>query len=111
MIVEERIYTLHPGKTGEYLKNYEEHGLPVQLPILGNLIGYFSTEFGPLNQIIHIWGYDSFEDRTARRAELFKSEGWHAYLAKARPMIAWQENKLLTPAPFSPVGGARPAKL
>ena len=33
MIVEERIYTLVPGKTGEYFKNYEEFGLPVQLPL------------------------------------------------------------------------------
>lgn len=111
MIVEERIYTLVPGKTGEYMKNYEELGLPVQLPILGNLIGYFATEFGPLNQVIHIWGYDSFEERTRRRAELFKSEAWLAYLAKNRGNIVSQENKLLTPAPFSPVGGSRPAKV
>jgi hypothetical protein len=111
MIVEERIYTLVPGKTGEYFKNYEEFGLSVQLPILGNLIGYFSTEFGPLNQVIHIWGYDSFEERTRRRAELFKSEAWHAYLAKNRGNILSQENKLLTPAPFSPIGGIRPPKL
>lgn len=110
MIVEERIYTLLPGKTGEYFKNYEELGLPVQLPILGNLIGYFATEFGPLNQVIHIWGFDSYEERTRRRAELFKNEAWLAYLVKARPNIITQENKLLTPAPFSPIGGIRPAK-
>jgi hypothetical protein len=111
MIVEERIYTLVPGKTAEYFKNYEELGLPVQLPILGNLIGYFATEFGPLNQVIHIWGYDSFEERTRRRTELFQSEAWLAYLAKNRGNIVSQENKFLTPAPFSPIGGSRPAKL
>lgn len=110
MIVEERIYTVLPGKTGEYMRNYEEFGLPVQLPILGNLIGYFGTEFGPLNQVIHIWGFDSLDERTRRRAELFKQEAWHAYLAKARPNIVSQENKLLTPAPFSPIGGSRPPK-
>ena len=110
MIVEERIYTVKPGKTAEYLKNYEELGLPVQVPILGNLIGYFSTEFGPLNQIIHIWGYDSLEERARRRKELFKSEDWHRYLAKNREFIVSQENKLLTPAAFSPIGGSRPPK-
>jgi len=111
MIVEERIYTLHPGMAGAYIKNYEENGLKVQLPILGNLIGYFMTDFGPLNQVIHIWGYDSFEERTRRRAELGKSEAWQAYLKTSRPMIRAQENKLLIPAPFSPAGGERPAKL
>lgn len=110
MIVEERIYTVLPGKTGEYMRNYEEFGLPVQLPILGHLIGYFGTDFGPLNQIIHIWGFDSLDERTRRRAELFRQEAWHAYLAKARPNIVSQENKLLTPAPFSPIGGSRPPK-
>lgn len=111
MIVEERIYTLHPGMAGAYIRNYEENGLPVQLPILGNLIGYFTTEFGPLNQVIHIWGYDSFEERTRRRAQLMADERWQAYLKTSRPMIRAQENKLLTPAPFSPAGGERPASL
>lgn len=103
MIVEERIYTLHPGKTAEYLRNYENEGLAIQKPILGNLVGYFSTEFGPLNQIIHMWGYDSFEDRAKRRAELGADERWKAYIAKVRPLIRTQENKILIPAPFSPI--------
>jgi hypothetical protein len=111
MIVEERIYTLHPGMSGAYLKNYEENGLPVQLPILGNLIGYFATEFGPLNQIIHIWGYDSFDERARRRGILMSDDRWQAYLKTSRPMIRAQENKFLIPAPFSPVGGSRPATL
>src|SRR5690606_4043155 len=110
MIVEERIYTLHPGKTGEYFKLYEEFGLPVQLPILGNLIGYFATEVGPLNQVIHICGYHSFEERMRRRTDLFKSEACHAYLAMSRAHIVKQENKHLMPAPFSPIGGVRPAR-
>ena len=39
MIYEERIYTILPGKLSEYLKNYEELGLPVQKKVLGVLIG------------------------------------------------------------------------
>lgn len=50
MIVEQRIYTLYSGKTAEYLRLYEAEGLAIQRPILGNLIGYFSTEIGPLNR-------------------------------------------------------------
>src|SRR5690348_11382432 len=103
MIVEERIYVLHPGKTAEYLRNYESEGLAIQKPILGNLIGYFSTEFGPLNQIIHMWGYDNFEDRAKRRAELGADARWRAYIAKVQPLIRTQENKILIPAPFSPI--------
>ena len=39
MIVDERIYTLHPGKTAEYLKLYEAKGMPVQVRVPGNMLG------------------------------------------------------------------------
>lgn len=105
MIVEERIYTLETGKVREYLTLYEEHGIEIQKRILGNMVGYFSTEVGPLNQIIHMWGYDSFDDRMKRRAALGADPGWQAYIAKILPLILRQENKILIPAPFSPIGG------
>jgi hypothetical protein len=105
MIVEERIYTLEAGTAAQYLKLYEAEGIEIQKRILGNMVGYFSTEVGPLNQIIHMWGYDSFEDRMTRRAALGADPGWQAYIAKIRPLILRQENKILIPAPFSPIGG------
>jgi hypothetical protein len=103
MIVEERIYTLAIGKAPEYLALYEAEGLGVQRSILGRMIGYFSTEFGPLNQIVHLWAYQDLADRARRRAELAAHPGWRSYLAKVRPLIVSQENKLLTPAPFAPI--------
>jgi hypothetical protein len=57
MIVEERIYSLHPGQAPEYLRLYEAEGLEIQRAILGRMVGYFSTEVGPLNQIVHMWAY------------------------------------------------------
>ena len=110
MIVEQRTYTLRPGTAPEFLRIYEEHGLPVQLPILGTLVGYYSTEFGPLNQVIHMWGYESFEDRARRRAELVKSPGWQTYLPMNRDKIVSQENKLLVPTAFFDPANARPAQ-
>ena len=103
MIVEERIYTLYPGKSAEYLRLYKEEGLEVQKRILGRMVGYFTTEVGPLNQVIHMWGYDSFEERLRRRAELFKDPTWLAYVQKVRPFVMKQENKILLPTPFSPI--------
>lgn len=102
MIVEERIYTLIAGKAPDYLKAYESEGLAIQKGILGTMVGYFSTEFGPLNQIVHMWAYRDLADREARRKRLAASPEWQAYLAKVRPWVVTQENKLLIPAPFSP---------
>src|SRR6478609_577974 len=100
MIVEDRIYTLQPGTAGAYLKAYEEEGLAIQKPILERLVGYYQTEFGTLNQVIHMWAYEDLADRTARRAKLGASPAWQGYVAKVRPYIVKQENKLLLPANF-----------
>src|ERR1700676_5120653 len=103
MIVEQRTYTLFPGKTLEYLRLYESEGMAIQTRILGRLVGYFTTEIGTLKQIIHMWCYDSFEERARRRAEMAADAGWKAYIAKIQPLIHTQESKILNPTSFSPI--------
>lgn len=103
MIVEMRTYTLKPGTVAEYLKLYEEKALHVHREILGNLIGYFTTEIGDINQVVHLWGYASFEDRQQRRAKLAANEEWRSFLRLALPYFEKQENKLLNCASFSPI--------
>jgi len=101
--VEKRTYTVHIGKIGEYLKLYEEEGLKVQTRILPRLVGYFTSEIGELNQIIHMWGYDSLDQRTEKRKQLFADPAWIAYVGKVRPLIIRQESQILIPTPWSPV--------
>jgi hypothetical protein len=103
MIVEERIYRIQAGKLPEYLAKYEEMGLALQRRILGNLVGYFTTEIGPLSTIVHLWGYDSLEERTTRRAALAKETAWQDYLRVCTPMIVEMENRILVPTAFSPI--------
>ena len=107
MIVEERTYTLHAGKVPEYLALYEREGLALQRSVLGTLVGYFSTEIGTLNQVVHLWAYEDLEDRGRRRAELLANSDWQAYFAKVAPLVRTMESRLLVPAPFSPLGGSR----
>jgi hypothetical protein len=101
VIVEMREYTLLPGKVSEYFKLYEAEGMAIQREILGRNLGYYSTEVGPsINQVVHLWAYDSFDDRVARRKRLGADPGWQAYIQKIRPMIIAQTNRILNPAPF-----------
>ena len=86
--------------TGQYLKLYETEGMAIQKPILGRMVGYYQTEFGPLNQIVHMWAYESLAERTEKRARLGADPAWQAYIAKTRPLTMTQESKLLMPAPF-----------
>jgi len=101
-IVEMRTYTLHPGKVPLYLEHYEKEGLEVQRRILGNLVGYYSSEIGTVNQIVHMWGYADLAERQRRRAELAAAPTWKAYLPKILPLIQLMENKILIPTAFSP---------
>lgn len=104
MIVEERIYVLHTWvDANEYLRIYEEEGLAVQRPILGGFLGYFVSELGTLNQLVHLWGYESLDDRARRRAELAANEQWQGCLKKIRPMIMTMENRIMMPTAFSPI--------
>jgi hypothetical protein len=103
MIIEHRTYTFHPGKIPEFLSYYLPEALALQRRILGNLVGYFSVEVGPLNQFVHLWGYESFEDRARRRALLMAEPLWQGYLARAMPLIQHQESKILLPTAFSPL--------
>lgn len=102
MIVEQRTYTLVAGGVPQYMEHYREEGLKIQEPILGNLVGWYFSEFGSLNQIVHMWGYDTYAERQRRRAELGENEDWKAFLSEIRPLIVKQENKILSPAPWSP---------
>jgi hypothetical protein len=103
MIIDERTYTIHIGKIPDYLKLYQAEGLEIQKRTLGNLIGYFVTEIGTLSTVVHLWAYDSMEDRAQRRATLAKDPAWQAYLAKMQPLVTAMENRILAPTSFSPL--------
>ncbi|MFZ2737645.1 MAG: NIPSNAP family protein [Burkholderiaceae bacterium] len=102
MIYEHRTYTVAHGKMQEYLERYEELGLQVQLKHLGRLLGFFVSEIGPLNQVVHIWVYDSLADREQRRAALDADPAWHVFTKANRGSFVAQDVKILRPTKFNP---------
>jgi hypothetical protein len=100
MFVEERIYTLHPGKVPEYLKLYQEEGMAIQTRILPALVGYYTSEIGTLNLVVHMWAYGDLKARAEDRARMMADTAWQAYVKKVTPLIVHQESRILTPAPF-----------
>jgi hypothetical protein len=102
MIVDHRTYELQPGRLRDFLALYEKEGLSVQSKHLGNPIGYYTTEVGNVNEIVHMWGYADLADRTKRRAAMAADPAWHAYLAKSKEFMKTMNNKILVPTSFSP---------
>ncbi len=102
MMVEMRSYVLRPGALPEFMRLMGSEGIGIERPILGDMLGFYSTEIGAINKVIHLWRYASFEDRQQRRARLAASPEWAAFVPKVLPLIQEMHNELLNPAPFSP---------
>ncbi|MEP7295800.1 MAG: NIPSNAP family protein [Burkholderiales bacterium] len=98
MLVEQRIYSLVPGGTAEYVKVYEECGREVQERILGKMLGYYTRDIGELNQLVYLWPFDSMDERTRRREALLADPDFKVFRGKIRHLLVRQENSLLVPA-------------
>ena len=103
MIIDHRTYTVKHGKIKAYISLFEKEGLSIQLKHLSNLIGYFETTIGPLNQVIHLWGYENLADMEERRAARDADPAWIEYKIKSGGMLESQENKIVAPTSFSPL--------
>lgn len=79
MIYEKRTYTINPLKMADWLALYQSDALAVQTDHLGQLIGFFFTEIGVVNQVVHIWAYESLDDRLVRRARMAQDERWQTF--------------------------------
>ncbi len=98
MLHELRTYTARPGAIPDVLKANEEVGRKVRGDDYGVLEGYWYTEMGPLNQVMHLWRFDSFEERARLRGELGKLDGWtKEYVPRLRPLLVKQETRFLNP--------------
>ena len=84
MIVEFRTYTLQPGSVATV---EERFGQALQRRRkLSPLAAFWHTEVSPLNRVIDVRAYDSFEDRTRIRAASQKLEGHIGRSRSHRPL-------------------------
>jgi hypothetical protein len=58
------------------------------------IIGHYGI-VGPLNQFVHLWGYESRADYETRIRERDRDPDWPAYLAASAQLITAQETRLL----------------
>src|SRR4051794_41898488 len=75
MIVEERNYTMVPGGVPRYLDQWQASGRAVQVAHLGEPLGVYTVEIGPLNTLVYLWRFSDLGDRAGRRAPLTAGAG------------------------------------
>jgi hypothetical protein len=81
------------------MKNWQER-LPERTK-LSPLVTAGAVEFGRANGFVHIWAYASLNQRAEVRAAAIKSGVWPP--PGGRDNLLSQKNKILLPAPFSPL--------
>jgi len=104
MIYEVRTYTLRPGTVAEFEERYEKR-LPARLKH-SPLGGFWHTEFGPLNQVVHVYPYDDLQHRTRVRSAMANDAARNAMPGGGEFIVA-QEAEIVNPAPFMRALGSR----
>ena len=96
MIYELRTYTVKPGTLAEMVKASGTVSRDIRGDEYGKLEGYWTTEIGPLNQVMHLWSYRDLEERARLRTELAKNPRWHKeYTPLIYPLLVRQDIRLL----------------
>ncbi|MGW8378082.1 NIPSNAP family protein [Streptomyces sp. ODS28] len=105
MIVDHRTYTIQPTRVDDWVALYREKGFPLQERYLGRCLGWFVPVEGRLDQVVHLWAYESQADRERRRNALYADPAWQEYVAemKREGLLLNIENRILKPTDFSPV--------
>src|SRR5258708_32921084 len=106
MMIDEGTYTCRPGRVRDFQEVYEQLAKPIQWPIIGEPIGFFTIDTGTLSQVVHMWKYENMADREQRRLKLSSAPGWSAYVDASMPLLSALENRILVPTSFSPLTGA-----
>ena len=99
-IYEMRTYMLKPGSTSEMIKRWGEC-LPYREK-LSPLAGCWFTDLGPQFKWVHLWPYKNYAERAKIRDTVMKDPQYH-WPPPTEEFIVSMENKILIPAPFSPM--------
>ena len=104
MLYEVRTYTLRPGTVAEFEERFAKR-LPFREKH-SKLGAFWHTEFGPLNQVIHVYPYDDLGHRTRVRTAMAQDTAL-AQLPGGGDLIAAMESEIMNPAPFMHALGSR----
>jgi hypothetical protein len=98
MIYEFRSYRLKVGSLPEVMKRFGE--AYEHRKKYSQMMAFWYSEIGPLNEITHVWPYNDLTERGCIRAEAAKDPNWPPKIAEF--IVAMQSN-IVIPYDFVPV--------
>lgn len=106
MLYELRTYNLKPNTVPEALKRFADAIETRQT--YSRLVGFWHTEIGPLNQLVHLWAYEDLQQRADARAAAIADPSGKWPPKGIYDMIETMESDILRPSPVNdPLDGPR----
>ena len=101
MIYDMRTYDIAMGKTPEYMAAVREIALPVRESYGIKLAGWYYTDIGALNKVVHIWAYRDYAHFEEAREAFRTDERWvNDYVPRVKGIVLRQENQLMLASDF-----------
>jgi hypothetical protein len=98
MILELRTYTFRPGTIDDAIGRFDRH-LPLRMKF-STMAGMWVARTGVLDRLVHIWPYDSIQQRMDVRAAAIATGQWPLPI---RDILVESSSMIIVPASFSPV--------
>lgn len=99
-IYEMRTYYVKPKAFADFMKLTNEY-IHLKSESNSKLNGYWTSDIGGTNEVIHIWEYDSFAQRTEARKALSQDQTWiDSYIKKILKMLTKQDNLVMYAVPW-----------
>lgn len=99
MLFEQRCYTLKPGALDAFWQAQVDRGFELVEPMQQRLVGYFVNLTGAVDQVTHLYRYDSYGDWQQRLHGLYAVAALEPYFRTARSLMTAQENQFFALAP------------
>jgi hypothetical protein len=98
-----RQYTLKPGATPEYMAAVRELALPIRQKYGIKLAGWYYSDVGELNQVVHIWAYQDYDHLKEAKAKVAADPDWsQKYVPRVHGLIVAQKTYLMLSPDFAP---------
>ena len=96
-----RTYDIAMGKTPEYMAAVREVALPVRESYGVKLAGWYYTDIGALNRVVHIWAYRDYAHFEEAREAFRTDERWlNDYVPRVKGIVLRQENQIMRASEF-----------
>ena len=96
-----RTYDIAMGKTPEYMAAVQEVALPVRESYGVKLAGWYYTDIGALNRVVHIWAYRDYAHFEEAREAFRTDERWlNDYVPRVKGIVLRQENQIMRASDF-----------